>query len=244
MASCDRPTQDWTSSPTLPGRIILVTRTRSANSHRPGECRDRLYRLPRPHRAGSPGPFQRPVPAGLQNDLAQRVSTHQPSVRGSLGAASGAGLVGRARRQLHRVSRTPSTPPRRPASTRSSSARLARFHRRSLPVSSSGSGPVPLTRFGLTSGSESDPGTIQHWDKEAHDNGWIMTSGAVYGDPGTPAFAGIWPANGRRLSWSADGILDQNPEYQDPIQRTGLGLGTAIPRGRLGRRALLVDLRR
>jgi CubicO group peptidase (beta-lactamase class C family) len=75
-------------------------------------------------------------------------------------------------------------------------------------------GPIPLTRFGLISGADTDPNTIQHWDKTAHVNGWIMTSGAVYGDLVTPAYAGIWPTNDRRLSWSADGILDRSADYQ------------------------------
>ena len=75
-------------------------------------------------------------------------------------------------------------------------------------------GPVPLTRFGLISGAVSDPNSIQHWDDQAHQNGWRMTAGAVYGDPGSPRFAGIWPANDRRLSWSAAGIADTATEYQ------------------------------
>jgi CubicO group peptidase (beta-lactamase class C family) len=75
-------------------------------------------------------------------------------------------------------------------------------------------GPIPLTRFGLVSGIDSDPNTIQHWDRTAHENGWIMRSAAVYGDLGAPLYAGIWPANDRRLSWSADGILDQSADYQ------------------------------
>ncbi|RZT92482.1 serine hydrolase [Rivibacter subsaxonicus] len=75
-------------------------------------------------------------------------------------------------------------------------------------------GPVPLTRVGLRSGSETDAGTIQHWDKQAHDNRWIMTSGAIYGDAATPAYAGIWPANSERVAWSADGIGDDHATYQ------------------------------
>lgn len=75
-------------------------------------------------------------------------------------------------------------------------------------------GPVPLTRFGLTSGAAADPNTIQHWDEEAHTNGWRMTCGAVYGDPGSPRYAGIWPGNDRRLAWSAAGIADSASDYQ------------------------------
>jgi CubicO group peptidase (beta-lactamase class C family) len=75
-------------------------------------------------------------------------------------------------------------------------------------------GPIPLTRFGLTSGSDTDSNTIQYWDRTAHQNGWIMTGGAIYGDAANPRYAGIWPANTRRLSWSAEGILDRAAEYQ------------------------------
>jgi len=75
-------------------------------------------------------------------------------------------------------------------------------------------GPVPLTRFGLTSGSETDPSTIQYWDRTAHENSWIMTCGAVYGDLADPRFAGIWPPNEKRLAWSAEGILEPNGDYQ------------------------------
>ncbi len=75
-------------------------------------------------------------------------------------------------------------------------------------------GPVPLTRFGLVSGAVSDPDTIEHWDDQAHQNGWLMTGGAVYGDPALPLFAAIWPANEHRVSWSAAGISDNAAEYQ------------------------------
>ncbi len=75
-------------------------------------------------------------------------------------------------------------------------------------------GPVPLTRYGLTSGSDTDPATIQNCERVAHDNGWIMTCGAVYGDVADPRYAGIWPANDRRLAWSAEGILDSGADYQ------------------------------
>jgi hypothetical protein len=75
-------------------------------------------------------------------------------------------------------------------------------------------GPVPLTRHALRSGNNTDPATIENWDRVAHENGWIMTCGAVYGDVANPRYAGSWPANVRRLSWSADGILDRSAEHQ------------------------------
>jgi CubicO group peptidase (beta-lactamase class C family) len=75
-------------------------------------------------------------------------------------------------------------------------------------------GPVPLTRFGLTSGSETDSNTIQYWDRTAHENNWIMACGAVYGDLANPTFAGIWPPNEKRLAWNAEGILEPSGDYQ------------------------------
>ncbi|MDK2743769.1 MAG: serine hydrolase [Nitrospira sp. BO4] len=105
-------------------------------------------------------------------------------------------------------------------------AAAAGFHPIILSVAGSRSNPIvagvfeqrpggtPLTRLGLVSGNATDPGTIQHWDKQAHDQGWIMAGGAIYGDPGTPTYAGIWPVNGDRVPWSADGILDDHDDYQ------------------------------
>lgn len=75
-------------------------------------------------------------------------------------------------------------------------------------------GPIPLTRFGLRSGSVSDVDTIQHWDAEAHEHGWIMTSGAIYGEPDSPRYAGIWPHNLRKLAWSAEGLAESHANYQ------------------------------
>ncbi len=75
-------------------------------------------------------------------------------------------------------------------------------------------GGVPLTRFNLTSGDVNDPNTIQHWHQQGQANGWIMTSGAVYGDSHTPLYAGIWPGNGNQLTWNAEGIVDDFNQYQ------------------------------
>lgn len=86
-------------------------------------------------------------------------------------------------------------------------------------------GPIPLTRFGLTSGSNTDPNTIQNWDREAHANGWIMTCGAVYGDPGAPRFAGIWPPNNRRVAWNADGIAETGADHQRRFDAQVTGWG-------------------
>ena len=75
-------------------------------------------------------------------------------------------------------------------------------------------GPIPLTRHALRSGSDTDPATIENWNRVAHEMGWIMTCCAVYGDVSNPRYAGIWPSNTRRVPWSADGILDRSADYQ------------------------------
>ena len=41
-----------------------------------------------------------------------------------------------------------------------------------------------------------------------------MTCGAVYGDPGSPVFAGIWPENRDGVAWNADGVTETADEYQ------------------------------
>ena len=53
---------------------------------------------------------------------------------------------------------------------------------------------IPLTRFGLKSGDENDPWTIEHWIREARRNNWHPTAIAVYGAGTTSAS----PASGRR----------------------------------------------
>jgi hypothetical protein len=75
-------------------------------------------------------------------------------------------------------------------------------------------GPVPLTRFGLVRGPESDPGTIDHWIAQARTNRWMPTSIAIYG--GGPAFryAGIWVTNPQGICWTTDGLADSAAGYQ------------------------------
>jgi CubicO group peptidase (beta-lactamase class C family) len=73
---------------------------------------------------------------------------------------------------------------------------------------------VPLTRFGLTSGSPTNANTIEHWHREAQNSGWIMISGAIYGSAAQPAYAGIWPENNQRVAWNAEGTQDDSAGYQ------------------------------
>ena len=75
-------------------------------------------------------------------------------------------------------------------------------------------GPVPLTRHHLISGPDTDPNSIQYWNKQAHTNGWRLAWAASYGDALQPRFAGIWPANQNGVVWNTDGISDSSADYQ------------------------------
>jgi hypothetical protein len=79
-------------------------------------------------------------------------------------------------------------------------------------------GPIPLTRFGLASGNDDQNTTIEYWNKEALAQGWILTSGAIYGTLGSPLgrplYAGIWSQNTHGVSWNAAGVRDDATAYQ------------------------------
>jgi len=96
----------------------------------------------------------------------------------------------------------------------------AGYHPVLLSVSGTGSSPTfaavfeqraggaPLTRFGLGMAD------LQSIHQQAQSNGWVMTSGAIYGDAANPLYAGIWPPNDGRVSWNAEGIFDDVDGYQ------------------------------
>ena len=73
---------------------------------------------------------------------------------------------------------------------------------------------IPLTRFGLRSGDENDPWTIEHWIREARRNNWHPTAIAVYGAGNDLRFAGIWEANQTSVAWTEAGIADDTGTYQ------------------------------
>ncbi|CAG8629748.1 3145_t:CDS:2 [Ambispora gerdemannii] len=75
-------------------------------------------------------------------------------------------------------------------------------------------GPLHLTKFGLVRGSDSETNTIQYWNKQAYEQGLILTSGSVYGSASNPVFAAIWSSNTDNISWNADGIVDDAATYQ------------------------------
>ena len=74
--------------------------------------------------------------------------------------------------------------------------------------------PIPLTRFGLGSGSASDLTTIQGRDAEARSQGLILHWAASYGDSGNPAYAAIWLPNHDVTLWNNDGLADSDAQYQ------------------------------
>jgi CubicO group peptidase (beta-lactamase class C family) len=76
------------------------------------------------------------------------------------------------------------------------------------------SGPVPLTRFGLTRGAVTDPNTIEFWTEQARQNGWYPTSLAVYGSASDRRYAGIWRLNPDGICWSTEGLADSSQQHQ------------------------------
>lgn len=74
--------------------------------------------------------------------------------------------------------------------------------------------PVPLTRFGLWRGPDTDPGTIDHWISQARANGWMPTAIAIYGTAADPRYAGIWVDNPQGICWTMDGLADTAGDYQ------------------------------
>jgi len=69
-------------------------------------------------------------------------------------------------------------------------------------------GAAPLTRFALSMGD------LQSIHQQAQSSGWIMRSGAIYGDAANPVYAGIWPTNDGGVAWNAEGIFDDFNGYQ------------------------------
>jgi CubicO group peptidase (beta-lactamase class C family) len=74
--------------------------------------------------------------------------------------------------------------------------------------------PIPLTRFGLRHGPDTDASTIEHWIAEARKNGWHPTAIAVYGSGADLRYAGIWEANRAAVTWTQDGLDDDFTAHQ------------------------------
>ncbi len=78
--------------------------------------------------------------------------------------------------------------------------------------------PIPLTRHGLTSGSDNDLGTIQGMNKKAKSEGLLLRWAARYGNSNDPHYAAIWVPRPGEVLWNADGVLDSAGDYQDRFQ--------------------------
>jgi len=74
--------------------------------------------------------------------------------------------------------------------------------------------PIPLTRHGLISGSDSDPRTIEYWLKEARGRDWIPTTLAIYGSARDPQFAVVFEPNRDNIAWGIGGLNQTADEYQ------------------------------
>jgi CubicO group peptidase (beta-lactamase class C family) len=73
---------------------------------------------------------------------------------------------------------------------------------------------IPLTRHGLTSGADSDPGTIQGMNQTAKNQGLVLHWAASYGTADDPRFAAIWMPNTGPILWNNDGLLEDADTYQ------------------------------
>jgi CubicO group peptidase (beta-lactamase class C family) len=75
--------------------------------------------------------------------------------------------------------------------------------------------PIPLTRFGLRSGDDTDLKTIEGRTKKAKVDGLILRWAASYGGEDDPRFAAIWTRNEDKTLWSTDGLLETVDGYQE-----------------------------
>ncbi len=74
--------------------------------------------------------------------------------------------------------------------------------------------PIPLTRYGLKSGSDQDLNTMQGMNQKAKKEGLILRWAAVYGDASDPRYAAIWMPNPQNTVWNTDGVIETSAEYQ------------------------------
>jgi CubicO group peptidase (beta-lactamase class C family) len=79
-------------------------------------------------------------------------------------------------------------------------------------------GSIPFTRHGLTHGSVSDTGTIEHWLAEARTQNWLPTTLAIYGTTDDRRYAIVLEPNEDQIAWGI-GHLDQTgPDPTGPDQ--------------------------
>jgi len=74
--------------------------------------------------------------------------------------------------------------------------------------------PIPLTRFGLTSGAVTDQATIQGLNYSQRQAGQILRWAASYGSHTDPYFAAIWGPNTGNVAWNNGGLVDDPNTYQ------------------------------
>jgi len=68
--------------------------------------------------------------------------------------------------------------------------------------------PIPLTRFGLKSGDDTDLKTIEGMTRKVKLDGLILRWVASYEDEDDPRFAAIWTPDPGKTLWSTDGLLE------------------------------------
>ncbi|MEO6446674.1 MAG: serine hydrolase [Gemmatimonadaceae bacterium] len=63
-------------------------------------------------------------------------------------------------------------------------------------------GALPIMRLGMRFGDVEDAGTLQHWNRWARANGYVLASLATYGDLGTLQAVAVWQPNTTATGWS------------------------------------------
>jgi CubicO group peptidase (beta-lactamase class C family) len=74
--------------------------------------------------------------------------------------------------------------------------------------------PIALTRFGLRSGADTDPESIQGMNQKAKADKLILHALAIYGDAANPRYAAVWLPNPGKTIWNADGVNETADQYQ------------------------------
>ena len=78
---------------------------------------------------------------------------------------------------------------------------------------------IPYTRFGLTSGSWTDTGTVEYWLQFAHTNNLIPSTLSIYGTAASPSYALVLEPNSANVQWSVGQAFDANGywNYKDNL---------------------------
>ena len=71
--------------------------------------------------------------------------------------------------------------------------------------------PPSVSRFGLRSGPDDDPSTLEFWLAQARENHWALRWMSTYGDEGDRAYAVVLDPDPGQEPWSAQGCRGESP---------------------------------